>query len=1516
MGGERNEPQVNEATQLAAERAYQDGFIAERLPLWMKSATPQQRARFADAMDESVVLRSHLKHVLGRIEALDGFIKSKLQAALRARYSAQFNLHQWSFIGGYPEPVINAQPVGVHLTKQQYDQRSLLEVAVRNFTAEEAVAGGQPRGNRLTSARQGRIKAPSATEFAKLCRELDLGSAYQAHLAEVLSGPVTDDKPAWTVPCLLADWSRHAMLFDAYQARDRAGLSERELETIAELCAKQGAQNKASTVTAQRLRLLDCDLQQIVVIDESHNDGRLLLYVPGDPNGAWSAFSSLRKLANELGRRLRSQAYQTFFRRFVRRRDSHAFYSIVIPAYKDLVIWANISLDESLVPYGTPFFQRLAHARIEQIKDDAKVLVAPVEELDRTLQREYDERLAADGQALLSAAGLFVPVLGEVLLAVSVWETLTEVYHGIEAWQDNHTRQACKHLLNVVTAVSVAGATTAAVAGVEALSARSSIMDNLLPAYLEDGSAKLWAADVKAFRSDVPPSGATSDTAGVFRLGEQAWIEMDGHYYRVRQRTQDGQWQLLPQAGHGPLLRHNGAGAWRLWFEQPAQWEDVHYLFRRLGGHFRELDDERIDLVLSFHGLKADDLRGLHVYGRAPASGLLDSTVRAHLDLRIRDMVERLRSGKQVEDAFALQGAQRLPGAGGLPDQALAEVAWKARRELLQDLYEHMPNGENLASTMLRRVFPSLHWRAAQGLVDAATTTDRQRLLDSGRVPLQLAESSRAYVQNMRVTRVYEALHLDTPQNADVARVAIGMLRYLPSAATGIRWRLFEGSASGLLLVASEHGATACDLIHVEGKFLVVDPKTNLLSEPHELFDAMASAYQGQQAAMGIADPFAHNLRVLLARQAIERPSEVGELLNKGQGKDRWLAPLRQDDGRLGYPLSGRLSGSSRSRGGPWMIQAELRRIYPTYSDAQVSAWQVKMQRTGRDMAQELRQLRHELKTLEQSLNTWLTATTALLERSDRRRVTGQLLACWQRVTDEPSQLNSLAIDYRLELNGLRPGFLPPLPTRSFSHVSELAILDMDLAHVPDYFLQAFPNLRTLRVSGNRLSRLPARLHQLPRLRELNLYDNQIVLDDSQASELTRCSRLEYINLSHNPLGLVFSVSGFSRLRRLLLRNTFIDVLPPGLLECTELDYADLSDNRITRIPPMFHQAPLWLRHRVLLMGNPLAEDDVQALRVAFQSVRGANTHAIAWSNAVASADRDRLLELWHSVEAVEGSAGLMTLLRRLLDTADFQKQPQVLAQRVLTMLKNMHEQTDLLTELFTHADDDLTCQDSVALRFHNLEVRMLAVQAKAQAGTEQGATTQALLRLGRRLWRLAQVQDHILSFLRAQAEAGTPLDEVEVMLGYQLALRGSLDLPIEAGEMAFPEYAHLDPARVDRIRTQVRAAEQHEALASWMVDQDFWREHLLAENPGHFDQGNARHHRQLEQLTAQRDALTQGDTQAQALSAQVLQQVENIEDQMKQIQKLQKADERYEMRVLTNRVLGTAPAGAGIDVR
>ncbi|ANY86785.1 MULTISPECIES: dermonecrotic toxin domain-containing protein [Pseudomonas] len=253
MDGEQDSQGVNETALLRAERAFQDGFIAERLPQWMKSATPQQLRLLGEAMGKSIALRSDLKRVLARIEALDDFIKSKLQAALRTRYSAQFNLHQWSFIGGHPEPVINTQPVGVHLTKLQYDKRSLLEAAVRNFTVEQTKADGQPRGNRLTSARQGGIKAPSATEFATLCRELDLGSAYQQHLDQVLSGLVTDDKPTWTVQSLLADWSRHAMLLDAYKARYSAGLNEQELALIAKLCANDQPQDKASPVKPQRL---------------------------------------------------------------------------------------------------------------------------------------------------------------------------------------------------------------------------------------------------------------------------------------------------------------------------------------------------------------------------------------------------------------------------------------------------------------------------------------------------------------------------------------------------------------------------------------------------------------------------------------------------------------------------------------------------------------------------------------------------------------------------------------------------------------------------------------------------------------------------------------------------------------------------------------------------------------------------------------------------------------------------------------------------------------------------------------------------------------------------------------------------------------------------------------------------------------------------------------------------------------------------------------------------------------
>lgn len=179
------------------------------------------------------------------------------------------------------------------------------------------------------------------------------------------------------------------------------------------------------------------------------------------------------------------------------------------------------------------------------------------------------------------------------------------------------------------------------------------------------------------------------------------------------------------------------------------------------------------------------------------------------------------------------------------------------------------------------------------------------RLLSSGRVALGLAEAARGSVLATRQARVFEALYLDTPQHADLARVALGLLRYLPGSEQGVRWRLYEGSLGGPILAKTEQGPRAFDLVHVNGRFQLHGSQGTALGEAGELFDVMASAYtEAQRQAMGIGDPFAHNLRVILAREAARHRDEISRLLGAVRpGAAR--GPMRLADGRIGYPLGG-----------------------------------------------------------------------------------------------------------------------------------------------------------------------------------------------------------------------------------------------------------------------------------------------------------------------------------------------------------------------------------------------------------------------------------------------------------------------------------------------------------------------------------------------------------------------------------------------------------------------------------
>lgn len=1444
---------LGETTPPRTDEAFQDDIIGKCLPVWLRAASVEQVTALGEAMSLSLYFHQQVSAVLARIERIDRFALPALQDALQARFGAAFDVPRWTFRVGHREPIINAQPVGAHLTEVVYGQMPLLEAALRNFTLAEAEPGGQPRGNRLLNAREGRVRPPSAIEFAALCRELDVGGRYQRHLDTVLQPAVQAGEPAQNVASLLARAQRYGMLVDAHIGRLKGVLSDSEHRALVQLChLRQPVRVDDCPVVAKQLSLLGCTLEQIVVLDVidegllRNTSRRLLVHIPEDPQGAWSAFADLRHFANDLGKRLRTPEYQRFFSRFVRRRDSQRFFACVIEGYEGVSDLANISLQEHMHAYPAPLFESLAAARIRQIKGDAAMIAVPVAEVDRQVQREHDRRLAAEGRTLLNLAGLFVPTLGAVLLAASAWSLLGEVFHGVKAWHEGDTSEALDHLMNVATDLAMIGGTAAGLGVARRLWSRSAVVDDLVPARLEDGTTKLWNGDLAPFRSEAPPPEAVADAQGIHRLGAQAWIEMDGQYYAVTQRagasgTAEGPWQLCPQGGHGPLLCHNGAGAWRLWSEQPLQWNDTYRMFRRLGGRFAELDDDRIDQVLTAHGMQVDHLRALHVQGRAPQAELVDSVMRAALDMRISQLVSRLRAGEQVEGT-ALQHARALAGNAAHAGQTFAELTWAQRRALFQRLYDGAEDSESLGVAALRRVFPSLHGRAARELLRTASAVDRQRLLDSGRVALRLAEAARTSSLRIRVIRVYEALHLDTPQNADLARVAMGMLEHLPGSHVGVRWRLFEGYADGPLLLSTEEGEQAFDLVHLNGKFQRLDVHGRAIDEPGELFEVMAAAYHHRQReAMGIGEPFAHNLRVLLARQAVQRRPQVEKLLGRDQRAGAFRFPQRLADGRLGYPLSGRLPASGARTGRSRALFSSVREVYPTYSDAQVLAWADDVQRSGRQVESVLHQLVQELDALTRSLEAWAGQASSERVRDERRYVHNTLLSCWQRRTTVGDPLNGPGTNIRLILYAARPQILPELPAHvSFAHVSELVLLQMGLHSVPASFLDAFSGLRLLDLGGNRLTRLPQGLLQMAQLRELSLTNNRITLDAGQAATLASCESLEWINLSHNPLGRTFSLSGMRRLRMLNLRNTQISDLPYALLDSPLLTQADLRNNLITRLPESFYGAAAQLRRGVMLSGNPLAEEEALRLRFTLRDLDEQGAQGVdqevpihpreLWADAVDPRYRGALISRWDVVDVGERAERFLRVLRQLLQSADFQRNARAMADRVLNLLLVMAENPTLREELFAVANEEWGCQDGAAWCFSNLEVKVLVWRALNNA---EGQPQQALLHLGRQLWRLDEVDRLVAQDIHTRS--GHP-DESEVGLAYRLGLRESLDLPIETTDMSFGPLAGVSASRIAQVHAQILDNETQERLAQSLVDREFWQTHLERTHPERFD--------------------------------------------------------------------------------
>ncbi|MGO4310280.1 DUF6543 domain-containing protein [Pseudomonas sp. KB_15] len=293
--------------------------------------------------------------------------------------------------------------------------------------------------------------------------------------------------------------------------------------------------------------------------------------------------------------------------------------------------------------------------------------------------------------------------------------------------------------------------------------------------------------------------------------------------------------------------------------------------------------------------------------------------------------------------------------------------------------------------------------------------------------------------------------------------------------------------------------------------------------------------------------------------------------------------------------------------------QADIQRLqvlYPGLDHEQASDFIYRLPGTLADGRTDLARLETEYDTLRNELAAWtadipavhpdsgqpFTAQQLLLEHLNRDEFKLLMERCWRRETDLDDFNESPELTYEMTLNTIITGDLPAL-SADFSHVTALSLRsDAGMTSGAGPFLQRFSRLKSLTVREYSLQEIPDAILKMGDLTALTLSECNLTLSTNDIQGLAGMERLDYLDLSDNPLALAPDVSQMSDLATLILNDSGISELPAGLLQLKSLELVDLSDNQIVHIPSDILELPLEIAESINLRGNPLNEQSLQIL--------------------------------------------------------------------------------------------------------------------------------------------------------------------------------------------------------------------------------------------------------------------------------------------------------------------------------
>lgn len=1377
-----------------------DALMAKRIPSWLRQSSVDLLSALHRAMHNQQSNAHEVKALLAPVPLLDQFVQPKLASALRNRYGVDVDVRN-AKLRSVKQVVL--PPVLVTTPSPKYTEistRPLLACALHNFTASEVHAPALT-DVALIDAR-GRPIPIRYADFVRLCRELDLGGQYQAALRKQLAldqGAASQERQR--VQGLMEEAQRLQLEVAVRLAGIKGEIDQQSFQQLMPvISATPIVPADPAQLRYRQLFLLGKRIEGVVVIEvREHTVGAalqgLIVWMPDDPVQAVQEFPSWWAFYQALALRLRDQAFVRYFARFIRERDRVGFFSVLNARQAAGGAQSAIELDGRDFAIDRPLFTYLQALRIDKILDDARVLAVPTGDEDAQLRASRLQGYKDAGLTLLNLAGLFVPVLGEVMLGVAAVQLAEEVYEGYQDWQLGDRQAALGHLFNVAQNILEGAVVAAGVAAAGQVLKRVAFVDELVPIRTDSGRLKLAAGDLAAYRVSDKATTVGERTRhdgqwqmrvheGSFRLA----ADTDGEHLRIAHPQRHDAYR--------PMLEHNGAGGWRHTLEYPQKWTGESYLLRRLGSELADVSDDEARYLLQCTGFDEAQLRLLHAQNAPAPARLLDALQRhrlhqAHPELR--------------DDAF-------------------------------EALFVSLQVGEQDAERQLRRDFAGLSLRGAKEIVQQTDSAQVEHMLETKRVPLAMAERVRWYLRDSRIDRACAGLQQAQAISGDTERLAVGLIDTLAPWSPSMRIEVREGSAQGPLLIqlGNEQATQVRCIVRGSTGYGVFEESGGLLataSASDSLQQALLMTMdEGQKLALGDQQLDVQGLTERLASEAARQREQVSTLIGQAPVGLGVRPPVRFADGRLGYPLSGHVQsrGQASRRG--------LQQIFPTLSDVQLQNYLLDLIARQIDPWEHYSDLHQQLSQLRLVLSQWRSRESGVLSLLRRYRVAATLRRCWRRKI-------GLREDggYQLEIRGEQVGVLPSLPQGlEFSHVTHLTLRNMALAELQPDFLPRFTRLRQLDLRDNRLTNIPEGIEQLTDLRQLNLANNQIFMTITGNGRLQALTQLRVLDLSGNQLGRAPDTRQMVQLRSLDLSSTGLTRWPEGPQQVPWQGMVDLRANQIRQLNRE-NQALRRAIQRLSLHDNPL--DDASAAYWSEASSARSDTHSGSQGNfalrhqLVQEADRERWLAgltvarrqqreaQWQRLQAEPNSSGFFRFLRDFAHTDDFARHPSYYRGRVWQIVDACEQNSEVREQLFVLAAGRRTCEDRLLLVLSQMEVRELI--HRYSTGVSAIQTEQPLMRVGRALFRLDEV-DQIAARRIADIRArGLDVDDIEVYLSYRYRLATSLGLPGQPTTVHYEAYSGLTAADINNARIEVLRAESNERLAQSLAGQDFWKDYL-----------------------------------------------------------------------------------------